>query len=117
MSTQILWRIATFYFVLIASGIVAALYHSRGQGEQLPYASRQTFVDLQLQTYDQRKLSSETLYETRQLSRKAIKKTMVTNSLNDYGLVTGDDYIGPYEPYKGSSKKSNKKTVIPPDED
>ena len=118
MSTQILWRIATFYFVLIASGTVAAFYHSRGQGEQMPYASRQTFVDLQLQTYDQRKLSSETLYETRQLSRKNIRKTMNANSLNDYGLVTGDDYIGPYELYKDSSKKKSKKAVpLPSDED
>ena len=84
----------------------------------MPYASRQTFVDLQLQTYDQRKLSSETLYETRQLSRKSIRKTMNANSLNDYGLLTGDDYIGPYELYKDSTKKTKKKAAsLPPDED
>ena len=70
-STQILWRTVTFHLVLLITGFVAALYRSRGQ--QIPInANRQTFVDLQLETFEERRQSSETMYETAQLSRKEV---------------------------------------------
>lgn len=99
MATQVLWRIATFYLVLIASGVVASFYHSRRSKEEpYPYASRQTFGDLQIQVYDQRMFPSETLYETKQLSRKEISKRLSVDSMAQWGLLTGDDYLGPDEP-------------------
>ena len=70
-STQILWRTVTFHLVLIITGFVAALYRSRGQPVPAN-ANRQTFVDLQLQTFDERKLSADTMYETAQLSRREL---------------------------------------------
>lgn len=70
-STQILWRTVTFHLVLVITGFVAALYRSRGQAAPAN-ANRQTFVDLQLQTFDERKLSAETMYETAQLSRREL---------------------------------------------
>ncbi len=72
-SSQILWRTATFHIVLFVSGFVAAFYRSRAK-EPLPYADRKTFVNLQLETFDERKKNMETLYETRQLSRKEIQR-------------------------------------------
>ena len=72
-TANILWRMATFHFVVLVSGFFAALYHSRPH-EDIHYANRQTFVDLQMATFDERKLSSDTLYETKQLSRKEIQK-------------------------------------------
>ncbi len=72
-SSQILWRTATFHIMLVISGFVAAFYRSRAK-EPLPYADRKTFVNLQLETFDERKKTMETLYETRQLSRKEIQK-------------------------------------------
>lgn len=71
-STLILWRTATFHLPLLASGLVAALYRSRPK-EPIHYANRQTFVDIQMETFDERKRSADTLYETRQLSRKALQ--------------------------------------------
>ena len=72
-SSQILWRTATFHIVLIVSGFVAAFYRSRAK-EPLPYADRKTFVNLQLETFEERRKNMETLYETRQLSRKEIQR-------------------------------------------
>jgi hypothetical protein len=72
-TANILWRVATFHLVVIVSGFFAALYHSRPH-EDFHYANRQTFVDLQMATFDERKLSSDTLYETKQLSRKELQK-------------------------------------------
>lgn len=70
-STQILWRSVTFYFVLIITGIVAALYRSNGRPISVK-SDHQTFVDLQLETFEERRLSSETMYETAQISRRAL---------------------------------------------
>ena len=72
-SSQILWRTATFHIVLLVSGFVAAFYRSRAK-EPVPYADRKTFVNMQLETFDERKKNMETLYETRQLSRKEIQR-------------------------------------------
>jgi hypothetical protein len=52
---------------------VSALYRSRPK-EAIHYANRQTFVNLQLETFDERKRSADTMFETRQLSRKEIQK-------------------------------------------
>ena len=89
-STQILWRTVTFHMVLVITGFVAALYRSNGQ--QVPAnANRQTFVDLQLQTFDERKLSADTMYETAQLSRRELLQKL--------------------KPKKGRTKKSDEAPV------
>lgn len=73
-AAQIIWRFATFHSVVLASGFVAAFYRSRAEdGETFGYVNRQTFIDLQLKTYEVRKASADTLYETRQLSKKRIR--------------------------------------------
>jgi hypothetical protein len=74
-TANILWRIATFHLVILVSGFFAALYHSRPH-EDYHYANRQTFVDLQLATFEERKISADTLYETKQLSRKEIQRRL-----------------------------------------
>ena len=76
---QILWRTVTFHLVVLIGGFVSAFYRSRPK-EEIHYANHQTFVDLQLATFAERKASAETLYETRQLSRKEIQAQMRENS-------------------------------------
>ena len=72
-SSQIIWRTVTFHIILVISGFVSAFYRSRPK-ESIHYANRKTFVTLQLETYDERKRSADTLYETRQLSRKELQR-------------------------------------------
>ncbi len=93
VAAQIIWRVATYHLIVIISGLVAALYHSRPK-EDYSYANRQTFVNVQLDTYAERKHSSDTMFETKQLSRAAVRKKMMSNlTLKEYGQETGDDYI------------------------
>ena len=54
-------------------------------------ASRQTFIDLQMLTYEERKSSSDTLYETRQLSKKAIRSQLKGERYLPDGFDTGDE--------------------------
>ena len=94
MAAQLLWRIATFYLVFIISGFVAALYRSRGEERnRAVYPSRQTFVDLQMMTYEERRRSVDTLYETRQLSKKAIRSRLKGERYLTEGFDTGDDAL------------------------
>ncbi len=73
-AAQIIWRFATFHAVVLISGFVAAFYRSRGEDkEAFGYVNRQTFINLQFETYEIRKASADTLYETRQLSKKRIR--------------------------------------------
>ncbi len=104
VAAQIIWRVATYHLVLVVSGLVASLYHSRPR-EKYTYANRQTFVNLQLDTYEERKRSSDTLFETKQLSRSSIRKKMLSNVLaKDFGQETGDDYIVTDLPSKKKEK-------------
>lgn len=83
-SSLILWRTSTFHIVLLISGFVSAFYKSRPK-ESFNYANRETFVTLQLETYDERKKSAETMYETAQLSRKAIQEKLRNTTKNIFG--------------------------------
>lgn len=73
-ASQILWRTITFHAVTLVGGLVSALYRPRSLEENAPAPSRQTFVDLQLATFDERKMSSDTMYQTTQLSRRRLLK-------------------------------------------
>lgn len=104
VAAQILWRVATYHLVVIISGLVASLYHSRPK-ENYTYANRQTFVNLQLDTYEERRHSVDTMYETRQLSRSSIRKKVISTVLaKDFGQETGDDYIVTSLPSKKKRK-------------
>ena len=119
-SSLILWRTATFHIPLLVSGLVAAFYKSRPK-ESIHYANRATFVTLQLETYDERKKSADTMYETSQLSRKAIQeklrkttKTLFTKKKNaaydnlsefDSAFVEDADKIAREEEKKQSNPK------------
>ena len=71
-AAQILWRTATFYIVILVTGLVTLLYKSSPKEEAVEI-NRKTFVAMQLETYEERKTSSDTLYETTQISRKELQ--------------------------------------------
>ena len=74
-AAQIIWRTATYHFVLLLSGIVAATYRSSPKNE-IHHANRKTFVTLQYETFNERKASSDTMFETSSLSRKEIQSRL-----------------------------------------
>lgn len=74
-ATQILWRTATFHMVLLVSGLVSAFYRSRAK-ESFAHANHETYVNLQFATFEERKRSADTMYETAQLSRIELQKKL-----------------------------------------
>ena len=71
---MLLWRLITYYVPFLISAVVAATYKSRGlKGEERFYPlDKDTFATLQLETYEDRKASSDVAYETKSLERKEI---------------------------------------------
>lgn len=71
----LVWRFGTFYIPFIVNGIVAATYKSRGlpyKERIIPVGNRKTMLTIQLETYVERKVSSDTIYETKALERKEL---------------------------------------------
>lgn len=103
-AAQIIWRFMTFHIVVLVSGIIAATYRSSPKG-QIEHANRATFVTLQLETYELRKATSDTLYKTAQLSRKEIqdrlKKKVTPKKKRAKTAVQGE------EPENGVSSVKN----------
>lgn len=71
-AAQIIWRFLTYHVVILVSGIVAATYRSSPKNE-IHHMSRKTFITMQFETYQARKASSDTMFETASLSRKEIQ--------------------------------------------
>lgn len=78
---QIIWRTSTFSFVLLLAGLVSAFYKASPKEHALQ-VTRETYLDIQMQTYAERKKTSDSLYETTQLNRKLIQEKLKTTFLN-----------------------------------
>lgn len=74
-AAQIIWRASTFHVPLLFSGFFAAFYKATPKEKALE-ADRRTFVTMQFETYEERKQSSDTSYETSQLSRKELQNRL-----------------------------------------
>ena len=74
-SALLIWRSATYYIMVLLAGIVTVLYKASPKEETLN-VDRKTFVTMQLETYEERKRSSDTLYETTQMSRKELQNRL-----------------------------------------
>lgn len=71
----LVWRFGTFYIPFFINGIFAATYKTRGlpvKDRIIPVGNRKTMLTIQLETYTERKASSDTLYETKALERKQV---------------------------------------------
>ncbi|NLN80900.1 MAG: flippase-like domain-containing protein, partial [Erysipelotrichia bacterium] len=75
VAAQIIWRAATFHLIVLTAGLVTAFYRASPK-EHIELADRKTFINLQMQTYEERKRSADTLYETARLSRKEIQEKL-----------------------------------------
>ena len=111
-AAQIIWRFSTFHIVLLVAGIVAATYRSSPKNE-IHHANRKTFVTMQLETYEVRKASADTMFETASLSRKEIQARLRKKDKED--RVDDFDEIDETPQKKTRSPKVDKpKRIISP---
>ncbi len=96
-AAMLVWRICTYYLPLIVSGVIAIVYSAKGKRQDLPRLSsldRNSFVTLQLETYEERRASSDTQYQTSSLLRKDLfnklrkkKKNNPTTSIDVNAII------------------------------
>ena len=111
----LVWRFGTFYIPFIVNGIIAATYKTRGlplKDRVIPVGDRKTMLTIQLETYTERKKSSDTIFETKALERKELlsklnikealkhkeevkKESLSTKTIEvdkkEYTIIIGDD--------------------------
>lgn len=73
-AAQILWRSITYTIPLVVTGFVAALYKPNRKSQVVDHTNYNSFINIQLDTYDERKRSSDVLYETTQLNRQKLQE-------------------------------------------
>ncbi len=79
----LVWRSITFIIPLVISGFVTAFYHASPKEEAETnddVLKRETFVNLQNATYDERVEEMETMIETSRLTREAILSKLKSSS-------------------------------------
>jgi glycosyltransferase 2 family protein len=88
-AAQIIWRFSTFHIVILISGIVSATYRSSPKNE-IRHANRKTFVTMQLETYELRKASADTMFETASLSRQDVQMKLKSLGKKNTGRFSED---------------------------
>lgn len=79
MSALVIWRSLTFAIPLLVAGLIVAFYKVTPKEiskRDQSFDHTQTFVDLQRQTFVDRKTEYDTLVATQQLTREAIKERL-----------------------------------------
>lgn len=100
----LVWRFGTFYIPFIINGIVAATYKTRGipyKERVIPVGNRKTMLTIQMETYVERKASSDTIYETKALERRELlnklkiggHKVPKTTEINIESTIMNDEDI------------------------
>ena len=90
-ATQILWRFMTYHIILLISGLVAAFYRARPRKEEVASMGSQTFVNLQMETYMERQHTADAMYETSQLSRKALQEKFLHGKKGKGAEIAGEE--------------------------
>ncbi len=70
-AVMLLWRFMTFHIPFLITGIVSATYRTRGPIEdRLIPTDKKTYLTIQMETYDERKTSSDRVYQTNVIDRQ-----------------------------------------------
>ncbi|MGP1413665.1 MAG: lysylphosphatidylglycerol synthase transmembrane domain-containing protein [Bacillales bacterium] len=91
-AVMLLWRFVTFHIPFLVSGMVAATYKTRGMSgsEILITGDKKTFATIQMQTYDERKLTSDITYLDNQ-NRKKVNIEKIKNNIKFNKHKTKDE--------------------------
>ena len=106
-AAQIIWRFSTFHIVLLIAGVVAATYRSSPKN-QVHHANRKSFVTLQYQTYAERKMTSETMYDASALSARAVQERLKALAKQENKLKESDEVKKKEKPKKIKPEKTKK---------
>lgn len=84
-ASQILWRVITFHAPLVITALVSAFYKGKPSKEERSAASKgaATYLTLTIDTFDDRKRTYQTIYNTQQINKKEFDKWKKANKNKD----------------------------------
>ena len=106
----IIWRSITYTFPLLITGFITAFYKSPSSVSVKDENIYQTVSSIQIATYEERKRSSDVIFESTELSRQAIHERIFGKKINTdplHGLNIKDE--GEVIVYFNSSKENPRK--------
>ena len=94
-AVMLLWRFMTFHIPFLITGIISATYKSRGAEEVFITSDKQTYYTIQMETYDERKVSSDRAYQNNVVERQEkvlnyIKKKKKNDEIEDDNMNDKD---------------------------
>lgn len=113
--SQFIWRFFTFYFDLIIGGFIKIFYKVQTKNDEIIEISRKTFVAIQLETFEERKKTSDNLFKTKFLGdnlQNKLKNFFVKEKKEnkDYGLNDVDlEENNDFKNLEKNDKKKKKK--------
>ena len=108
-AAQIIWRTASYHIPLLLGGLVGAFYRIK-PSEHIDKATSQTFTNIQIETYEERKASSDRLFQTSKLSAEEIRRKL--QMINPFAGKKSDDEIT-VSSEQEAPKQENKKEKKP----
>jgi len=78
----LLWRTITYTLPLVVTGFASAFYKPGGKARVQEEGLYHTVASLQMATYEERKRSSDIIYETAQLNRQMIQERIFRKKIN-----------------------------------
>lgn len=114
--SQFIWRFFTFYFDLIIGGFIKIFYKVKTQNNEPIEINRKTFITIQLETFEERKKTSNDLFKTKfsnnnlqnrlkDFFSKEKKKENNDYGLNDVDLEENNEFKTPKKEYDEKKKK------------
>lgn len=93
-ASLIIWRFSTYTVPLFVAGLVTAFYKASPTDTDVDKTTvRQTFLELQLRTFEERRISSNIQYETSQLSRKALREKLHLTRRKKQDIIEDEDSL------------------------
>ena len=107
----ILWRTITYLLPLLVTGFTSAFYKSSSTIDVRDESIYHTIASIQVATYEERKRSSDIIFETTQLNRQAIHerifgKKINTDPLDGLNIKNESEIIVNFVSSKDKTRKS-----------
>jgi glycosyltransferase 2 family protein len=91
-AVMLLWRFMTFHIPFLITGIISATYRTSGpHKDEFISADRKTYYTIQMETFDERKASSDRAYQTNVVEKQEKFVNLIKKKKNKFEEIEDED--------------------------
>ncbi len=91
-AVMLLWRFMTFHIPFFVTGVVSATYRTRGPNkDEFISADKKTYYTIQMETFDERKASSDRAYQTNVVEKQEKFVNYIKKKKNKFEEIEDED--------------------------